>query len=158
MATTRDRAGMEAAVRLVERFLIAYVAGDPETMGEVVTEDCVVHQVRWPKATVGRETLVADAAEMDTFTDVTITVEEAVVNGDRVAAYVTASDRNVDPVRMEGREIAPTGWTLGVPQFGLYRPEDDRVVEAWLNVEPVESGTATDASLVGRVRVWLRAD
>jgi hypothetical protein len=107
MATSRrGTAGTDREARPIERFLTAYVAGDPQTMAKVVTADCVVHQV-WLRDTVGRERLVAGAGEMDTFGDVSVTVERLVVDGDHVVAAVNGSGRNVGPVRMDDRKTAP---------------------------------------------------
>ncbi|WP_255149116.1 ester cyclase [Halorarius halobius] len=134
MATTDDRPGQTAGgERLVETFLTAFVGGDPDAVAALVTDDCVLHRPRWPLDTVGREAVVETTREMaGTFADVTVTVEETVVSGDRIAAFVTASGQNVGPMRVEDREIAPTGRTFEVPQFGIYRIEDGRVAEAWL--------------------------
>jgi ketosteroid isomerase-like protein len=119
--------------RLVEAFLTAFVGGDAEAIGELVTDDCVLHQPRWPLDTEGRAAIrEATRANEETFADVSVTVEQTVASGDRIAAYVTAAGRNVGPLRMEDREIAPTGRTFEVPQFGLYRVEDGQVVEAWV--------------------------
>lgn len=131
----RGLANESEKTRLIERFLTAYVGGDTETLGDLLTEDCIVHQPRWPRDTVGRNAIIESARDTDgTFADVHVTVEEIVVDerGERVAAFVTAGGRNVGPLRMEDREIAPTGRTFEVPQFGIYRLEDGRIAEAWL--------------------------
>lgn len=118
---------------LVEDFLTAFVGGDGDAIADLVTEDCVLHQPRWPLDTEGRAAVVeATRTNEGTFADVAMTVEESVASGDRVAAYVTASGRNVGPVRMGDREVAPTGRTFEVPQFGIYRVADGRVAEVWL--------------------------
>lgn len=118
---------------LVEAFLTAFVGGDSEAIANLVTEDCVLHQPRQPLDTEGKEAVVkATQTNEGTFTDLAIAVERLMTTGDEVAAYVTASGRNVGPVRMEDREIAPTGRTFEVPQFGHYRIEDGRIAEAWI--------------------------
>lgn len=114
-------------------FLVAFVGGDGDAVGDHVTEDCVLHQPRWPLSTEGRAAIVAKTEEAaGAFTDVAMAVEDVVVDGDRVAAYVTASGHNVGPIAMEGREIAPTGRRFEIPQFGHYRVEDGRIAEAWV--------------------------
>lgn len=133
MATKDERRPEAEMERLVEAFLTAFVGGEVDAVTELVTEDCVVHQVRWPLDVEGRDAIVQRTAESaGTFEDTTMTVERAVVDGDRIAAHVTASGRNVGPIRMEGREIAPTGRFFEVPQFGIYRVEDGQIAEAWL--------------------------
>lgn len=119
--------------RLVEAFLTAYVGGDVDAIDDLVTDDCVLHQPRWPLDTEGKAAIVeATRTNEGTFTDLSVTVERSVTTGDELAAYVTARGRNVGPVRVEDREIAPTGRTFEVPQFGHYRIEDGRIAEAWI--------------------------
>ncbi|WP_435065031.1 ester cyclase [Halobaculum sp. EA56] len=118
---------------LVEAFLTAFVAGDTEGMGDLVTDDCVLHRPRWPLDTEGRDAIVeVTRGNEGSFADVLVTVEQSVRSGDRVAAYATASGRNVGPMRVEDREIAPTGRRFEVPQFGIYRVADGRIAEAWV--------------------------
>lgn len=104
---------------------------DEQTEGS--TEEGVLHQPRWPLDVEGREAIVEKTHSAEgTFADVVVHVEQSVRSGDRIAAQVTASGRNVGPLRMGEREIAPTGRTFTVPQFGIYRIEDGRVAEAWV--------------------------
>ena len=118
---------------VVEAFLTAFVGGDADGFAELVTEDAVIHQPRWPLDTGGRDAIVAKTRTAEgTFADVSVTVEQSVRDGDRIAAQVTASGRNVGPLRMEDREIAPTGRRFSVPQFGIDRIEDGKVAEAWV--------------------------
>lgn len=131
MATTPTRTVGED-VQLVEEFLTAFVGGDADAIGTLVTEDCVLHQVRWPLDTVGREAIVEKTREMEAFVDVQMSTEEAVESGDRLAVYVTATGRNVGPVSAGDREIAPTGESFEIPQFGIYRVEDGQIAEAWI--------------------------
>lgn len=134
MATIDDTpAGSGSTERLVESFLGAFVGGDPKSIAGLVTEDCVVHQPRWPRDTEGRDAIVEETRDNEgMLTDVVMTVNESVASGDRIAAYVTASGRNVGPLTMEDKEIAPTGHTFEVPQFGIYRVSDGRIAEAWI--------------------------
>ncbi|MFC7027494.1 ester cyclase [Halomicroarcula sp. GCM10025324] len=118
---------------LVEAFLTAFVGGDAEAVADLVTEDCVLHEPRWPITRTGRSAIVDATGDNEgTFTDLDIRVERSVSADGEIAAYVTASGRNVGPVRMKGREIAPTGRPFEVPQFGHYRIEDGRIAEAWI--------------------------
>ena len=133
MAVDDGPAVAEASEGLVEAFLTAFVGGDTETIADLVTDDCVLHQPRRHLDTEGKEAIIEAAQTNEgTFTDVDITVERSVAGGDELAAYVTASGRNVGPVRMEDREIAPTGRIFEVPQFGHYRITDGRIAEAWI--------------------------
>jgi|GEM_PF-6966595 len=133
MATTDSGATEATDERLVEAFLTAFVGGDAEVIADLVTDNCVLHQPRWPLDVEGREAVVEKTRTADgSFADVAMTVEESVTSGDRIAAYVTASGHNVGALRVGDREVAPTGRTFEVPQFGIYRVEDDQIAEAWV--------------------------
>lgn len=119
--------------QLVADFLTAFVAGDGAAIGEVITDDCVIHQVRWPLDTAGREAIVADTnGRAGAFTDVEIDVESVVAEGDRVAVYTTARGRNVGALAVGDREVAPTGNSFEIPQFAHYRIENGRIAESWV--------------------------
>ena len=133
MAVDDGSAVAEASEALVEAFLTAFVGGDTEAIAELVTDDCILHQPRWPRDTEGKEAIIeATRTNEGTFTELAMTVERSVSAGNELAVYVTARGRNVGPVRMEDREIAPTGRTFNVPQFGHYQIEDGRIAEAWI--------------------------
>lgn len=133
MSIAEDDVAERTDEELVEAFLTALVAGDAAAMAGLVTDDCVIHQPRWPLDWEGREAVLEHTREMaGSFEDVSVTVERQVRDGHEVAAFATASGRNVGPLRMEGNEIAPTGRTFEVPQFGHYRVEDGRIAEAWV--------------------------
>lgn len=118
---------------LVAEFLTAFVGGDGEAIASLVTEDCVLHQPRWPKDTVGRAAIVAATTTNEgTFEDLELIVERSVTADDTVAAQVTVAGRNAGPLRVEDREVAPTGREFRVPQFGFYRVEEGRIAEAWV--------------------------
>ncbi|GAA0218091.1 ester cyclase [Halobaculum roseum] len=149
---------------VVEGFLTAFVAGDADRMSDLVTDDCVLHRPRWPLDTEGRAAIVElTEGNEGIFTDVTVTVEQSVRSGDRIAAYATASGRNVGPMRMEGREIAPTGRRFEVPQFGIYRVEGGRIAETWVladalgiveQLDNLPTGPSTMARIALRQLRW----
>lgn len=134
MGPNDEESAVESAdERLVESFLTAFVGGDAEAMAGLVTDDCVLHQPRWPLDVETRDGIVEATRERrGTFVDVAVRVERSVASGDRIAVQTTASGRNVGPLRMGDREIAPTGRTFEVPQFGIYRVEEGKVAEAWV--------------------------
>ncbi|MFC7028898.1 nuclear transport factor 2 family protein, partial [Halomicroarcula sp. GCM10025710] len=83
---------------LVEAFLTAFVGGDAEAVADLVTEDCVLHEPRWPITRTGRSAIVDATGDNEgTFTDLDIRVERSVSADGEIAAYVTASGRNVGP-------------------------------------------------------------
>jgi ketosteroid isomerase-like protein len=132
-STDNEQTEVATEEGVVAAFLTALVDGDTEAMADLVTEDAVLHQPRWPLDVEGREAIVEKTRSAEgTFADVAIKVDQSVRSGDRIAAQATASGRNVGALRMEDREIAPTGRAFTVPQFGIYRLEDGKVAEAWV--------------------------
>lgn len=146
--------------RLVEAFLAAFVGGDAEAVADLVTGDCVLHQPRWPRDTEGRAAIVAETRTNEgSFTDVSMSVERSVASGDQLAAHVTASGRNLGPLRVGDREVAPTGRSFEVPQFGIYRLEDGRIAEAWILADAlglVEQLDNLPAGPTAMLRIALR--
>ena len=145
---------------LVREFLTAFVGGNTDAVGDLVTEDCVLHRPRWPLDVTGRTAIVeATGTNEGTFADLDIRLEDAVVADDRIAVYATASGRNVGPVRMGEREIAPTGRTFAVPQFGHYRLREGKIAEAWILADAlgiVQQLGNFPAGPVPMVRIALR--
>lgn len=146
--------------RLVEKFLTAFLGGDGDAVADLVSDDCVLHQPRWPLDTEGKEAIIqATQSNEGMFTDIDIHVERSVATDGDLAAYVTVSGRNVGPVRIENREIAPTGRVFTIPQFGHYRIDDGRITEAWILADAlglVEQLDNLPAGPVKLVKIALR--
>lgn len=118
---------------LVERAFEALNSGDVDAYVDMLTEDFVLHQPRWPLDTVGRE---ANREKLETmagaFTDQWGRIEQVVADGDRVAVYATYGGRQTGPLNVDGREIAPTDRRFEVPQFAIVRVEDGKLAETWV--------------------------
>lgn len=131
MSTTGAEA--EANRELVERAFEALNAGEVDAYVDLLAEDFVLYQPRWPMDTVGRE---ANREKLETiadaFTDQWGRIEQVVADGDRVAVYATYGGRQTGPLSVGDREIAPTGRSFEVPQFAIVRVEDGKLAETWV--------------------------
>ena len=113
--------------RLVQRFVDEVLAGGRvEPIEELVAADFVSHT--WDMTDAGRDKLRATTPQMHArLTDVEMTVEEMVAEGDRVVVRLTSS-------------ATPTGDFMGVPAAGKrytigemhwFRVRDGQIVEHW---------------------------
>ena len=113
--------------RLVERFVDEVLAsGRVDAIDELVAPDFVSHT--WDKTDAGRDKLEATTPRMHArLTDVEMTVDDLVAEGDRVVARLTSS-------------ATPTGDFMGMPAAGKrysigemhwFRLRDGQIVEHW---------------------------
>ena len=113
--------------RLVERFVDEVLAsGRVDAIDELVAPDFVSHT--WDMTDAGRDKLKATTPQMHArLTDVEMTVDDMVAEGDRVVARLTSS-------------ATPTGDFMGLPAAGKrysisemhwFRLRDGQIVEHW---------------------------
>lgn len=84
-----------------------------------------------------------------TFAAFGVQIEESAADGDRITAFAKAGGRNVGSIRIGDREIAPTGRSFEVPQFGHYPLREGRIVEAWLLADAHDTDQLFDNFLAG---------
>jgi steroid delta-isomerase-like uncharacterized protein len=117
--------------RLVRRFVDEVLAGGRvEPIDELVAADFVSHT--WDMTDAGRDKLKATTPQMhERLTDVEMTVEDLVAEGDQVVARLTSS-------------ATPTGDFMGVPAAGKrytigeihwFRLRDGQLVEHWHQID-----------------------
>ena len=113
--------------RLVRRFVDeALASGRVDAIDELVAPDFVSHT--WDMTDAGRDKLKATTPQMHArLTDVEMTVDDLVAEGDRVVARLTSS-------------ATPTGDFMGLPAAGKrysisemhwFRLRDGQIVEHW---------------------------
>jgi steroid delta-isomerase-like uncharacterized protein len=113
--------------RLVKRFVDEVLAsGRVDAIDELVAPDFVSHT--WDMTDAGRDKLKATTPQMHArLTDVEMTVDDLVAEGDRVVARLTSS-------------ATPTGDFMGLPAAGKrysisemhwFRLRDGQIVEHW---------------------------
>jgi predicted ester cyclase len=101
--------------------------GDPSVADELLADDFVDHNPA-PGTAGDRESYKQRALQMrEPFTDIKTVSEQIVAEGDMVAERWHSSFRHT------GRfmDIEPSGKTIEIDGFALYRLEDGRVAEFW---------------------------
>jgi steroid delta-isomerase-like uncharacterized protein len=117
--------------RFVRRFVDEVLAGGRvEPIDELVAADFVSHT--WDMTDAGRDKLKATTPQMhERLTDVEMTVEDLLAEGDQVVARLTSS-------------ATPTGDFMGVPAAGKrytigeihwFRVRDGQLIEHWHQID-----------------------
>lgn len=109
---------------VVRRFFEAYSRHDVEAAVAVVTEDVVNHHSTLQGRDGFREELAYWYAA---FPDVSVTVEDLVAEGDRVAARITARGTHGG----EFMGMPATGKRIEVQEIDIARIEDGKIAEIW---------------------------
>ncbi len=110
--------------RLVEQDVAAYNSGNVEDLHELYVEDWKDHN----QGTEGIEAQKRGIIEIRTaFPDLSLTVEDVVVEGDKVAARVTMRGTH----RSEYLGIKPTGRFVEVTAFEISNTRDGKYAETW---------------------------
>jgi len=120
MAEARD------VVRRVEE---AWAANDLGVIDHLVAEDLVSHDAI-PGSPPGREgAKAAHQMSMASFPDRTMTIEDVVGEGDRVAVRTTVRGTNTGGLPWMG--VPANGAKIEIEAISVYRVADGRVVEHW---------------------------
>jgi steroid delta-isomerase-like uncharacterized protein len=113
-----------------------YNAHNPDAVEQFFTSDVVVHSVA-PDVEGGKGTeYLKELARtlITAFPDVKLTVDEVVQDGDRLAARVTVEGTH----QGEFAGIKPTGRTIKVANFAIYRIKDGKIAEMWSLVDTTQ--------------------
>jgi steroid delta-isomerase-like uncharacterized protein len=112
---------------LVRRFIDeVFVAGRPEAVDELVSEDFVPHT--WGAMASGRDGLKQAMERVSRgLADVRMTVEDMIAEADRVAVRLTSSARQVG----ELMGMPPSGREYTIDEIHVFRIRDERIVEHW---------------------------
>ena len=118
---------VQANKSLCDRFAEAWTKGDLAAMDELVAEDFVLHGAP-PGMAPGREGYKQFVKKHHTgFPDFHVTVDDVVVEGDKVARRVTWGGTH----QGEYMGIAPTGKQASVTVITIERIEDGKIAEQW---------------------------
>jgi steroid delta-isomerase-like uncharacterized protein len=113
-----------------------YNAHNPDAVDQFFTPNVIVHSVA-PDVESGQGTdYLKDLARtlITAFPDVKLTVEEVVQEGDKLAARVTVEGTH----KGEFAGIKPTGRTIKVANFAVYRIKDGKIAEMWSLVDTTQ--------------------
>jgi steroid delta-isomerase-like uncharacterized protein len=121
---------LEANKDLIRKFTSATNAGDWEALDKLLTEDFCRHSQATPDVQVNslEEFKALQESFQATMPDQKITLEMLVAEGDKVAVYATYSGTMTGP--MGG--FAPTGKSASSKFIGIFRIEDGRIAELWV--------------------------
>jgi steroid delta-isomerase-like uncharacterized protein len=132
-STTTDindtRAELEAMKDIVLRWVDVVNSGTLDGIEEVWADDCIVHAGGGLPEVRGALSLGALlTAYRAALTDLHITTENLVAEGDKVAARFTTRGRHDG----EFLDVPATGDPIKMGGFGLFRIADGRIAEEWL--------------------------
>jgi steroid delta-isomerase-like uncharacterized protein len=124
----------EESKALVRRFIDdVFVAGRDDAVDDLVADDFVPHS--WPGVGPGREPLKAAQRRVrQGLTDVSMTVEDIIAEGDRVA--VRLSSRATQSGEFMG--MPPSGKSYAVSETHIFRIADGRIAEHWRDMDSMD--------------------
>ncbi len=109
---------------LLEKEVNIHLSGDLDKFDDLYVEDYIDHTV----GTRGiKEYKQAYLAIKKAFPDITVTIEDTVVEGDKIAARYTARGTH----RGEFMGIKPTGKTFEMSEITIKRTQGGRLAESW---------------------------
>ncbi len=109
---------------LLEKEVNVHLSGDLDKFDDLYVEDYIDHTM----GTRGlKEYKQAYLAIKKAFPDITVTIEDTVVEGDKIAARYTARGTH----RGEFMGIQPTGKTFEMSEITIKRIKGGRLAESW---------------------------
>lgn len=124
-------------VTIIERFVEELWNGrNLEVADEIFSENCVTHQLQSgsPVTSAPRdpETIKQHVREwIESFPDLTFSVEQMVASGERVASHLTMHGTH----SRTWMGIAPTGKQISIELMTIHRIEAGKIVEDWVLVD-----------------------
>jgi predicted ester cyclase len=114
---------------LLDKYVAAVNAHDTSTFDEIHTENYIQHSGRSPNGLAAQvENFRAIFARMP---DVQATVEDRIIQGDRIVARMTFTATHTQPLQ----GIAPTGRRFTLRTIDIWRVENGKLAEHWDVVE-----------------------
>jgi predicted ester cyclase len=106
--------------------------GNLDLVDEIIAADYVEHSSTHPEGVHGPDEFKREVETLrSAFSDLSVTEEDTVVEGDRVASRVTFRGTHDG----EFRGIEPTGTPVAFEAIAINRFEDGRIVEAWVQTD-----------------------
>lgn len=128
-------AQLEANKDLVRRFTEATNAADWDALSEIVTEDFTRHSAATagPEVTSRDEFIELQKSFLVSLPDQHVTTRQLIAEGDRVAGLATYSGTQTGPIG----DMPATGNAVEIPFLGMFRIEDGRIAELWVEWDNV---------------------
>ena len=113
------------AAALLDKYVAAVNAHDTSTFGDIHTENYIQHSGRSPNGLAAQiENFRVIFARMP---DVRATVEDRIIQGDKVVARMTFSATHTQPLQ----GVAPTGRRFTLRTIDIWRVENGKLAEHW---------------------------
>ena len=129
MSTTTEAENKEIVRRLNEK---VWQEGKVELIDELYTEDYHEHNAALPEDIHGRAGNREKLAMFHSaFSDITVTTEDLIAEGDKVVVR----DRFTGIHDGAFMDAEPTGNRIEVPGMVIYRIEDGKAAEAWVQAD-----------------------
>lgn len=115
---------------VIQNMLELIRKGDTENVNKYFATNWVNHDPSLPplKGLEGARQLIA---LWKSFSNLNLTIEDSVTQGDRVAMRFTVSGTHTGPFM----GIAPTGRTINVTGTGIFRVVDGKATDNWVNFD-----------------------
>jgi steroid delta-isomerase-like uncharacterized protein len=112
---------------LARRFIQEiFLEGRPESVDELLADDFTPHT--WGSTGGGKQELVAATKRVSAgLADVSMTIDDVIAEGDRVAVRLTSRATQVGPFM----GLPPSGKSYEIGEIHIFRIRDGKVVEHW---------------------------
>jgi len=121
--------GIEENKAIVNQFRERMSKGDTSAIDELMTTNCVLHALgATPTRDFNREEfrqMLENAGAI--WSDMSVTYEDIIAEGDKVVIRATRSGKHTGKLN----NIEPTGKTVTVVRFSVFRIEDGKIAEMW---------------------------
>ncbi len=115
----------QIASALLDKYVAAVNAHDTSSFGEIHAENYLQHSGRSPNGLAAQiENFRAIFARMP---DVQATVEDRIIQGDKIVARMTFTATHTQPIQ----GIAPTGRRFTLRTIDIWRVENGKLAEHW---------------------------
>jgi predicted ester cyclase len=123
--------GQKPGAALVERYVAAFNAHDPDAFKDVIATDYAQHNGRAGQGLAG--TQATFRSYFETFPDMHMQVDDLIMDGDKVVARVTITATHSHPVQLgpNAPVFPPTGKKLSWGDIEIWRIADGKFVEHW---------------------------
>jgi steroid delta-isomerase-like uncharacterized protein len=118
----------QEARTLSERILQIWNEGDLALVDEMYTPECVRHDCGLPHAVLGVDALKNHFAfYRSAFPDLSMTIQETIVKGDKIVWHWTLTGTNTGPMG----EAPPTGKAVQLSGVSFARIDNGKISELW---------------------------
>jgi predicted ester cyclase len=120
--------GIEGNKEIVRIFTERFGSGDNSVVDELLTEDFILHGLRYGGGNFGKDVLKKTNEGGHTgFPDYALTTFDMIAEGDKVMSIAKRTGTHTG----EFVGIPPTGNPVTIYRFWLYRIENGKIVEMW---------------------------